>query len=209
MSTSKDEPRYHHGDLRRALVAGGLVLLEEDGASALGLREIARLVGVSAAAPYRHFADRKALLEAVAAEGFRDFTAAMDRDAEGVAESEQLAAMAFGYVRFARERPALFRLMFSSDLHPFRDPELKTQAEAAYATIAVAAAREDKSAPGEVAVLCWSFVHGLAMLLLEEQILGVSGGNADTLVRVLTERFVRDVRAGRPETPSPSDDKSP
>ena len=63
MSTSKDEPRYHHGDLRRALVAGGLVLLEEKGASALGLREIARLVGVSAAAPYRHFADRKALLD--------------------------------------------------------------------------------------------------------------------------------------------------
>jgi len=201
MSTSNDEPRYHHGDLRRALVAGGLVLLEEDGASALGLREIARLVGVSAAAPYRHFADRKALLEAVAAEGFRDFSAAMARDAEGVAESEQLAAMAFGYVRFARERPALFRLMFSSDLHPFRDPELQTQAEAAYATIAVAAAREDKSAPGEVAVMCWSFVHGLAMLLLEEQILGVSASNADALVRVLTERFVRDVRAGRPEIP--------
>ena len=201
MSTLKDEPRYHHGDLRRALVAGGLVLLEEDGASALGLREIARLVGVSAAAPYRHFADRKALLEAVAAEGFRDFTVAMGKDAAGVAESEQLAAMAFGYVRFARERPALFRLMFSSDLHPFRDPELQEHADAAYATIAVAAAREDKSAPAEVAVMCWSFVHGLAMLLLEEQILGASAGNADALVRRLTERFVRDVRAGRPETP--------
>ena len=101
MSTSKDEPRYHHGDLRRALVAGGLVLLEEKGASALGLREIARLVGVSAAAPYRHFADRKALLEAVAAEGFRGFAAAMAKAAEGLPEAEQLAAMAFAYVRFA------------------------------------------------------------------------------------------------------------
>jgi AcrR family transcriptional regulator len=196
MSTSKDEPRYHHGDLRRALVAGGLVLLEQDGASALGLREIARLVGVSAAAPYRHFADRKALLEAVAAEGFRDFTRAMTAAAEGLPEGEQLAAMAFGYVRFAREQPALFRLMFSAELHPFRDPELKAEADAAYATIAMAAAREDNSAPGEVAVMCWSFVHGLSMLLLEEQILGVSAGNADALVRVLTERFVRDVRAG-------------
>jgi AcrR family transcriptional regulator len=197
MSTSDDGPRYHHGDLRRSLIAGGLVLLEEKGASALGLREIARLVGVSAAAPYRHFADRKALLEAVAAEGFRDFTAAMAKAADGVAEDGQLATMAFAYVRFALDQPALFRLMFSSELHPYRDPELREQADAAYATIAVAAAREDKSAPGEMAVMCWSFVHGLAMLVLEEQILGVSAANADALVRVLTERFVCDIRAGR------------
>lgn len=200
MSTSENESRYHHGDLRRSLIAGGLVLLEEKGAAALGLREIARLVGVSAAAPYRHFADRKALLEAVAAEGFRSFTAAMSKAAEGLDESDQLAAMAFSYVRFALDQPALFRLMFSSDLHPYRDPDLREQAEAAYATIAVAAAREDKSAPGEMAVTCWSFVHGLSMLVLEEQILGVSAGNADALVRVLTERFVRDIRAGRRET---------
>lgn len=200
MSTSDESPRYHHGDLRRSLVAGGLVLLEEKGAAGLGLREIARLVGVSAAAPYRHFADRKALLEAVAAEGFRDFTAAMAKAAVDVAESEQLAAMAFRYVRFALDQPGLFRLMFSSELHPYRDPELRQQADAAYATIAVAAAREDKSAPGEVAVMCWSFVHGLSMLVLEEQILGVTAGNADALVRVLTERFVRDIRAGRGES---------
>ncbi len=200
MSTLDEESRYHHGDLRRALVAGGLVLLEEKGASALGLREIARLVGVSAAAPYRHFADRKALLEAVAAQGFSDFTGAMAKAAEGLAEADQLAAMAFAYVRFALDQPALFRLMFSSDLHPYRDADLKEQAAAAYASIAVAAAREDKSAPGEMAVTCWSFVHGLAMLVLEEQILGVSAGNADALVRVLTERFVRDIRAGRRDT---------
>lgn len=201
MSTSEGAPRYHHGDLRRSLIAGGLVLLEEKGASALGLREIARLVGVSAAAPYRHFADRKALLEAVAAEGFRNFTAAMAKAADGLPEGDQLAAMAFAYVRFALDQPALFRLMFSAELHPYRDPDLKEQAEAAYASIAVAAAREDKSTPGEMAVTCWSFVHGLAMLVLEEQILGVTAGNADTLVRVLTERFVRDIRAGRRGTP--------
>lgn len=197
MSTFEESPRYHHGDLRRSLIAGGLVLLEEKGAAALGLREIARLVGVSAAAPYRHFADRKALLEAVAAEGFRQFTLAMEKAAEGQPEDKQLEIMAFAYVRFALEQPALFRLMFSSELHPYRDPDLREQADAAYATIAVAAAREDKSAPGEVAVMCWSFVHGLALLVLEEQILGVSAGNADALVRRLTERFVRDIRAGQ------------
>lgn len=197
MSTSEDEPRYHHGDLRRALVAAALVLLEEKGSAGLGLRELARAVGVSPAAPYRHFADRKALLEAVAAEGFARFVAAMARAREDVFEDEQLAAMAFAYVRFALDQPPLFRLMFSSELHPYRDPDLREQADAAYATIAVAAAREDKSAPAEMAVTCWSFVHGLAMLLLDEQILGVSAANADPLVRTLTERFVRDIRAGR------------
>jgi AcrR family transcriptional regulator len=201
MSTSDDAPRYHHGDLRRALVAAGLVLLEESGAAALGLREMARLVGVSAAAPYRHFADRKALLEAVAAQGFRDFTAAMEQATADVEPGEQLARMAQAYVGFARQQPALFRLMFSSELHPYRDPELREQADAAYATIAVAAAREDKSAPGEVAVTCWAFVHGLAMLLLEEQILNIPAGNTEALVQVLTERFVRDIRAGRQQVP--------
>jgi len=197
MSTSETELRYHHGDLRRSLIAAGLVLLADKGAAGLGLRELARAVGVSAAAPYRHFADRKALLEAVAAEGFARFVAGMAAARENVFEDEQLAAMAFAYVRFALDQPPLFRLMFSSELHPHRDPALKRHADAAYASIAVAAAREDKSAPAEVAVTCWSFVHGLAMLLLEEQILGVSPANADALVRTLTERFVRDIRAGR------------
>jgi AcrR family transcriptional regulator len=196
MSTSERQPRYHHGDLRRALVEAGLTLLAEKGAPGLGLRELARAVGVSPAAPYRHFADRKALLEAVAAEGFGRFVAVMAEARQGVFEDEQLAAMAFAYVRFALDQPPLFRLMFSSELHPYRDPELRQAADAAYATIAVAAAREDRAAPAEVAVTCWSFVHGLAMLLLEEQILGVSSGNADALVRTLTERFVRDIRAG-------------
>jgi AcrR family transcriptional regulator len=201
MSTSDEAPRYHHGDLRRTMVAAGLLVLEEKGTSGLGLRELARLVGVSAAAPYRHFADHKGLLEAIAAEGFFRFTEAMSGASEGVAEEAQLGAMAFAYVRFAVDQPALFRLMFSSELHPYRDPELRQQADAAYATIAVAAAREDKSAPAEMAVTCWAFVHGLAMLLLDEQILGVSAENSEVLIRTLTQRFVRDIRAGRRETP--------
>lgn len=197
MSTSEGDSRYHHGDLRRALIDAALALLADKGAAGLGLRELARAVGVSPAAPYRHFADRKALLEAVAAEGFARFVATMEQAREGVPEERQLAAQAFAYVRFALDQPPLFRLMFSSELHPYRDPELRRQADAAYASIAVAAAREDKSAPAEVAVTCWSFVHGLAMLLLEEQILGVSAGNADALVRTLTERFVRGLRSGQ------------
>jgi len=197
MSTSTDDATYHHGDLKRALIEAGLAMLRHKGADGLGLRELAREVGVSPAAPYRHFADRKALLEAMGATGFRDFVATMAQARDGVPEDEQLPAMAFAYVRFAIDRPALFKLMFSSELHPYRDAELKQQAAAAYATIAVAAAREDKLEPAEMAVTCWSFVHGLAMLVLDEQILGVSRDNADPLIRKLTRNFVGDIRAGR------------
>ena len=110
---------------------------------------------------------------------------------------QQLAAMAHAYVHFALHQPQLFRLMFSAELDHGRDPELAAAAEAAYASLAVAAAREDPASPAEVAVTCWAFVHGLAMLLLDRQILGVSDSNADTLVHALTQRFIAGLRSGR------------
>lgn len=193
MSTSR--PAYHHGDLRRALVDAALATLAERGAAALGLRELARAVGVSPAAPYRHFADRKALLEAVAADGFARFGAAMEAAREASFVEDQLAAMAYAYVRFAIDNPPLFRLMFSPEISPYRDPALKIAAAAAYAPLATAAAREDAGAPAEVAVTAWSFVHGLSLLLLDEQILGVSAANADPLIHSLAARFVRGLRS--------------
>lgn len=179
------------------MIEAGLETLRHAGLRGLGLRELARQVGVSPSAPYRHFSDRKALLEALAASGFERFVAAMAKAREGMPAEEVLPAMAMAYVRFALDNPALFRLMFSAEINPYRDPILKEQAGAAYATIAEAAAREDKFEPAEVAVTCWSFAHGLAMLLLDEQILGVSGNTAEPLLRKLTRSFVSDIRAGR------------
>lgn len=198
MSTSIPDDRYHHGDLRRALIEAALAALALKGPGALGLRELARQVGVSPAAPYRHFSDRHALLEAVAAEGFGRFVETMREARDGVFENEQLAAMAHAYVRFAMHQPQLFRLMFSAELDHQRNPALATASEAAYASLAVAAAREDPEAAAEVAVTCWAFVHGLAVLLLDGQILGATTGNADALIRKLTERFIAGLRAERP-----------
>ena len=73
MSTSSNAP-YHHGNLRQALLEAALTILERDGEAGLGLRDLARAVGVSAAAPYRHFDSRAALLEALAVTGFQRFT---------------------------------------------------------------------------------------------------------------------------------------
>lgn len=200
MSTSARSERYHHGDLRTALVQAALEELARGGPAALGLRELARHVGVSPAAPYRHFADRQALLEAVAAEGFTRFQAAMEAATAGLALDDQLEALARCYVHFAVTQPQLFRLMFSAEIEHRRSPVLAAAAEAAYASLAVAAAREDPGAPAEVAVTAWAFAHGLSMLLIDKQILGASahptGVGSDALVERLARRFVTGLRAG-------------
>src|SRR5215217_6274745 len=108
MSTSTNAP-YHHGNLRHALLEAALVILEKEGEAGLGLRDLARAVGVSPAAPYRHFDSRAALLEALAVTGFQRFTAAMDAVAE-TAPQNPMAAMGQTYVLFALENPGLFRL---------------------------------------------------------------------------------------------------
>lgn len=196
MSTSSPETGYHHGDLKRALLEAAFEMLDADGAEGIGLRELARKVGVSPAAPYRHFRSRQALLEAVATEGFRRFSAMMDAKQVGTPDAEHLPAMAEAYVRFALVQPALFRLMFSPTVHKQANPVLRQAAVDAYASLAKAAAREVPEAPSEGAVIAWAFVHGLAMLLLDDQLLGVSPQNSDSLIRNLSQRFVRGLRAG-------------
>lgn len=197
MSTLPGPVPYHHGDLRRALIDAAMAALRESGADGIGLRDVARRAGVSAAAPYRHFENRAALLAAVAADGFEAFRREQDLAREGLAEDNQLAAMAHAYVRFALANPPLFRLMFSAGLEMGRHPELRAAADAAYAPLARAAAREDNVAPEEVAVAAWAFVHGLSMLLLDNQVLGASPANSEGLVRSLTARFIAGMRAAR------------
>lgn len=195
MSTSDTEPSYHHGDLKRALLDAALEMLEQEGTDSIGLRQLARRVGVSPAAPYRHFSSRQALLEAVAAEGFQRFAMMMDAKESEHEPGLLLPALAEAYVRFALVQPALFRLMFSRQVDKRSNPQLKAAAVDAYASLARAAAREVPDAPSEGAVIAWSFVHGLSMLLLDEQILGVSPENTDSLVRNLARRFVAGLRA--------------
>jgi AcrR family transcriptional regulator len=196
MSTSETTDRYHHGDLRRALVEAALELLLEGGTEALGMRELARRVGVSAAAPYRHFRDKQALIQAVAAAGFALFLEAVEAAKADIPPEEQFGAMAEAYVQFALRYPRLYKLMFSSELGKFEDKDLRRAADAAYESLAVAAAKEDPDSPGEAAISAWAFVHGLSMLLLEEQLLGVSAANAGSLVKALTRRHAQ--RLGKP-----------
>ncbi len=112
-----DKTPYHHGDLRNALLDTARGVVERDGAEALSLRSLAEDLGVSRAAPYRHFADRDALLAEIAASGFEDHVAAyqafLDTDMDG---RDRIALTTRFYLDYAARRPGLHRLMFESDL---------------------------------------------------------------------------------------------
>src|SRR6476619_4625688 len=174
VSTSKT---YHHGDLRAAAIEAGLNLLKEREADDLGLREVARAVGVSATALYRHFPDKAALLRALADAGL-DRLAAAQRDAAAAAGGGPAGFGATGraYVRFALANPALFRLIFSAAAaagDPFARPA-EEMPEAFRMLWDNAARRAPPDAGPQAAPLialeAWALVHGLAILILDGQI---------------------------------------
>ncbi len=168
-------PSYHHGNLRAALVAVGLKLLESGQSAEFSQRELTRQVGVSANAAYRHFASKEDLLTAMAAEGFRQLIndqAAAIQKRSGAAERFLGAGRA--YVGFARRHPALFRLMFSRFAAANRSEELNAAAQLAYEGMrySAAAALEKPVNDAQVTVMAmraWSTVHGLSQLIIDGQ----------------------------------------
>lgn len=179
MSTSTNSP-YHHGNLRQALLEAALIILEKEGEAGLGLRDLARAVGVSPAAPYRHFDSRAALLEALAVTGFQRFSARM----ESVAASEPddpMAAMGKTYVVFALQNANLFRLMFSPQLKKDARPGLAMAADAAFDTLRHVVGGDVQT--GRIkALAAWAKVHGLAVLLLDGQIAIRAGEDTEALI---------------------------
>jgi AcrR family transcriptional regulator len=158
---------YHHGDLRAALVRAAMELLEESGETALSLRAVARCAGVSAAAPYRHYADREALVSAVATVGYRELAERLAAAHPSPATPEELAGAAIAYVQFALDRPALFRIMFGEPCEGDNDErEAATAAVTQYVQAIVE--RTFSGADAEaLATAIWALVHGLAFLHLD------------------------------------------
>ena len=199
----KNRP-YHHGDLRAALLAAAERLMAETGTATFGLREVARAAGVSHNAPYNHFADRRALLAAVATRAFEALRAALEaaRDGAGADPVARLRAIAQAYVAFAGQAPARSRLMFGAELADHPDAALNGASAAAYeilrATIAagVEARRLRADPAGTHALAAWALVHGLATLAIDGRtgtpdaptLAALTGSAADTLVEGLRER---------------------
>ncbi len=177
--TSKDNSvnikSYHHGDLRSALVDEGLKLLGESDAEHLSLREVARNVGVSATAVYRHFPDKQALLSALSFEGGKHL-AERQRVVQDAAGGGLAGFDAIGreYVRFAVENPALFRLMMTKARYGAM-LEVRNEGDGGLGLLrqnvdALAADDISEDQKRTRAVQAWAIVHGLAMLILDGQI---------------------------------------
>lgn len=178
---------YHHGDLRAALIAAARSILEDEGLDALSLRGVARAAGVSQAAPYHHFADKDALLAAVATEGFEELAQMTEaRMARVRGQAARLRASGVAYVAFAVANPALFRLMFASTARGFSDSEeLALAGRRAYGILESAVtdtlrASQRTSTDTRLACLAaWSVVHGLAKLLTETDLRPANYGAKD------------------------------
>ena len=162
---------YHHGDLREALVSAAQDAVEAGGPEALSLRDLAQSLGVSTAAPYRHFPDRRALLAEVAAKGFADLNAAYARaQADADTPIAALRETARAYLTLAFGRPGLFRLMFGSDiLGADAPPNLVETAREAWEALFRAVHALDPGADLATvkrrAITGWSTLHGFITLV--------------------------------------------
>ncbi|TWV55544.1 TetR/AcrR family transcriptional regulator [Streptomyces misionensis] len=164
---SPESGSYHHGDLRAACVRAARELLEEDGSAALSLRAVARRAGVSPTAPYRHYADRDALLSAVAAQGYRELAEHLAAAHPAPTTPEELAAVAIAYVRFALEHPALFRVMFAEPCDPTSEERLAATAAISEYVRGIVRTVFPGADADALSTTVWALVHGLAFLHLD------------------------------------------
>jgi AcrR family transcriptional regulator len=174
---------YHHGDLAAALVEEGLRLVESGDAEGASLRAVARGTGVSAAAVYRHFADKEALLAAVAGRGFASLNAVFAQALTGARRRTplgRLRALGLAYIDFALARPGLYQVMFGTARPRVgRDKTLDAEAERAWRHLAEAVAAAwppgtSRQVLDAATVASWSVVHGYVVLRLEGQLTGVA-----------------------------------
>jgi AcrR family transcriptional regulator len=192
LSTPAQQRSYHHGDLRQALIRSALEILSQAGVAGLSLRAAARRAKVSAMAPYRHFADKEALLAAVAEYGFHELAARLTAAAAAAADPRAgLGALGVAYVVFARDEPSLFKLMFGpaieqKSVHPALD-----DAGCACFNILRQAVEAAKFFDGDrdledVSLACWSLVHGLASLIVDGRLAEEDAGSAEAVATRLT-----------------------
>jgi len=195
----KPAATYHHGDLRRALLAETARTIRKEGIDAVTLRAVGKRLGVSRTALYRHFADKDALLAVVAREGFVALKAALDR-ARATTPSlrDQLTAMGAAYVGFAIDNPAHYQVMFGRFLERCRDePELLADAAAAFQALVdmivdlQQAKQVRRGDPAELSRFVWASVHGIAMLAINGQL-----GPDSAAGLALYDRSAPLVRAG-------------
>jgi AcrR family transcriptional regulator len=164
--------RYHHGDLRNALIQAATTVLVEKGAAALSLREVAKVAGVSHAAPYRHFRDKAALLRVLAQGGFERLTEVINTAAENSPYNpeQKLIEAGVAYVRNAVQHPEITRLMFAATIEPQQDRAYLAASAASYEALldiireGIEQGSFRQQPPQQLVLVAWASMHGLAML---------------------------------------------
>jgi AcrR family transcriptional regulator len=201
-----DQP-YHHGKLREALLARATETIEEAGVEGLSLRQLARDLGVSHAAPGKHFRDKQALLDALALDGFRGMNARIMGASEAAGDHRsRFVRIARAYVDFAVSHPVLLSVMHSTKHHPDASDELRSIGEdgikVARALIGEAqGARE--LAPGDsemLALVCFVSLHGAAVLAAGNLLNGTS---LDSLANATADLLWAGMIAGMPASRAP------
>jgi len=196
LSTPVERGSYHHRDLRRVLTRSALEILSEAGVAGLSLRAAARRAKVSAMAPYRHFADKEALLAAVAEHGFQLLEARLTTATATAADPRAgLAALGVAYVLFAHDEPSLFKLMFGPAIEKkSARPALDQAGYACFDALrqAVEAARFFDNEPdlNDVSLACWSLVHGLSALIVDGRLAENGPGPPEAIATRLTRLLV-------------------
>ena len=201
---------YHHGNLRRALLDEALATIRAEGVDGLTLREIGARLGVSRTALYRHFADKRALLSAVATEGFRmlrqQLVTAWE---EGGCGRAAFDAMGVAYVGFAAANPSHYRVMFGGFVDPeASEPELAAEAAGAFQALvgALAALQRDAVVHGDdtvrMARFVWAVVHGVAMLGNDGQLR--EPGAVEELMPYALERLRTGIAVDTAQRPAPA-----
>jgi len=171
--------KYHHGDLKNALIQAGVKILAKEGVGGLSLRKVAKKAGVSHSAPYAHFPDKQSLIAAISTEGFKQLYTELDAAVSPYANDprRQLAEGVWAYVQFAMNNTDTFNIMFSDVLEKEKDypAYVESSRKTFERVVGIVKACQDagvlRPAPAEImAVSVWGQLHGIISLVLEGQV---------------------------------------
>jgi len=209
MTDSAGQRAYHHGNLRAEILDAAIRELDSVPAEQLSLRAIARAVGVSQTAPYRHFSDKEALLAAMATRGYGQLLAELRAALASAGDSSaaQLHALARAYVSYAAQHESLFKLMFGPLVQPGENlPELRDVSRQTLTLVQGILQRGMDS--GEfrrqdvvyLANAAWAGIHGVATLRIDAPSLFKKYVDLERQIRVLVDTFIAGISPASPAT---------